>query len=441
MSLASRIIIRLTLTSVIATGAAYGWLYAKQSHVDEYLRHLTLMQQAEEISRYMSINADGEAELNLPPQLYEAYNSSGSPYCYIVRDGAGRIVAISGRGSGPLRALIADSSEREESTTMAVHEQATFPVALGGRSYAIFVQQTASKVESLNAAVFDEFVTDGGWIGIPFLFALLGISAYTVRRSLAPLDQLSALAAKIDPGNSTVRLPNEGVPREIRPLVRAVNNALDRLDTALKKQRDFSANAAHQLRTPLAVLSANIEAMTDRSAAPKLRHDVDLMSRIVTQLLLVARLEALNIPLNETVDLRSCAQQAARNLGPLAVSGGKSLEVDEPELPVYIKGNESIVVAAVSNLVENALNYSPTGGVVVIRVSSGRSIDVLDGGPGVPLDMREKIFERFWRGENSETGAGLGLSIVRQIMVALNGTVVVSDAPGGGAKFSLKFPS
>ena len=336
-----------------------------------------------------------------------------------------------------MRVLTSDSSDHDVTSSKAAQTQVT----LGDRTYTIRVEQTAENVESLNAAVFDEFITDGGWLGIPFLFALLGISAYTVRKSLAPLDRLSALAAKIDPGNSTMRLPNEGVLREIQPLVRAVNSALDRLDAALKKQRDFTANAAHQLRTPLAVLSAHIEAMTDKGAAPKLRHDVDLMSRIVTQLLLVARLEALNIPLNETVDLRSCAQQAARNLGPLAVSAGKSLEVDEPELPIYVKGDESIVVAAVSNLVENALNYSPTGGVVVIRVSSRRSIDVLDAGPGVPSDMRERIFERFWRGENSETGAGLGLSIVRQIMFALNGTVAVSDAPGGGAMFSLKFPS
>jgi signal transduction histidine kinase len=92
-------------------------------------------------------------------------------------------------------------------------------------------------------------------------------------------------------------------------------------------------------------------------------------------------------------------------------------------------------------LIENALNHSPIGGIVRIRVTSTPSIEVHDSGPGIPPEMREKVFERFWRGENSKEGAGLGLSIVRRIMHALNGSVSVSDAPGGGAQFTLVFPA
>ena len=104
-------------------------------------------------------------------------------------------------------------------------------------------------------------------------------------------------------GSSEVRLPNVGVPHEIKPLVSSINNALDRLDDGLRRQQDFNANAAHQLRTPLAVLSANVDMMDDKIIAAKLRYDIDLMSRIVTQLLLVARLETLNIRLDEEVEL------------------------------------------------------------------------------------------------------------------------------------------
>jgi signal transduction histidine kinase len=230
------------------------------------------------------------------------------------------------------------------------------------------------------------------------------------------------------------------VPQEILPLVGAVNSALDRLDDGMQQQREFTANAAHQLRTPLTVLAANIDMMSDAAVAAKLRHDVDLMSRIVSQLLLVARLENLNICLDEQVELNSMVREAAENLGPLAISTQRTLEVDEPASPVYVRGNNSAVVAAVSNLIENALNHSPPGGAVKIRVTSTPSIEVLDSGPGVPLHMREKIFERFWRGESSREGAGLGLAIVRRIMRALRGDVSVADAPGGGAKFSLDFP-
>ncbi len=107
-----------------------------------------------------------------------------------------------------------------------------------------------------------------------------------------------------------------------------------------------------------------------------------------------------------------------------------------------LRGNSGVVVAAVSNLIENALNHSPPGGAVKIRVTANPSIEVLDSGPGVPQHLRERVFERFWRGETSrERGRKLGLAIVRRIMRALRGDVSVTDAPGGGAKFSLDFPA
>ena len=149
----------------------------------------------------------------------------------------------------------------------------------------------------------------------------------------------------------------------------------------------------------------------------------------------------MNIRLDDRVDASSAARQAAENLGPIAISMRKTLQVDAPPGPIVICGNEAVVIAAVSNLIENALNHSPTGGAVRIRITPTPSIEVYDTGPGIAPEMREKIFERFWRGENSREGAGLGLSIVRRIMTALGGTVSVSDAPEGGSCFSLVFPA
>ena len=224
------------------------------------------------------------------------------------------------------------------------------------------------------------------------------------------------------------------------PLVGSFNGALDRLDDGLRRQREFNANAAHQLRTPLAVLSTNIEAMSDHRTAAKLRYDVELMSRIVNQLLLVARLETLNIPLEEQVDLCAAAREVAENLGGVAVASQTDLEIDEPGEPIFVRGNRSVITVAITNLVENALNHTNAGGTVRIRVTPAPSVEVCDSGPGVSPAVREKIFERFWRGENSKAGAGLGLSIVRKIMTALNGSISVADAPEGGARFTLLFP-
>ena len=441
MSLAHKIITRLMITTLVGTGVAYGWLYLKATHVQNYLEQRALVRQAREISDFITVGENSEVALNLPPRLSEAYNSFKSSYRYAVRDEAGRIVAASGRGVGPLPLLLGGQRRFYEQNSGDTHiVGASIETTIDRRTFTTQVEQIAPPLRSINAAVFNEFVADGGWLIFVFLLAQLGISVFTVRRGLVPLAQLSALAGSINPGSSSIRLPQSGVPQEILPLVGAVNSALDRLDEGMQQQREFTANAAHQLRTPLTVLAANIDMMSDAAAAAKLRYDIDLMSRIVTQLLLVARLENLNICVDEQVELSAMVREAAENLGPLAISTHKTLEVDGPATPVFVRGNTRAVVAAVSNLIENALNHSPPGGAVTIRVTSTPSIEVLDSGPGVPRHMREKIFERFWRGESSKEGAGLGLAIVRRIMRALRGDVSVADAPGGGAKFSLDFP-
>jgi len=180
--------------------------------------------------------------------------------------------------------------------------------------------------------------------------------------------------------------------------------------------------------------------MADSAMVAKLRYDVELMSRIVNQLLLVARLETLNIGLDEPVNLCLTVRQAAENLGPIAISAHKTLEVEEPTTPVFIRGNGFLVNVGISNLIENALNHSPPGKAVRIRVTASPSVEIHDCGPGIPVEFREKIFERFWRGASSNEGAGLGLSIVRRIMTALDGAVSVGHSREGGAQFTLRFP-
>lgn len=442
MSLSSRIIARLTVTAVLAAGAAYGWLYVKQRHVESYLRERALVRQAEDIAGYLSIAADGLVRLDLPPQMSESYNSPGSRYRYAIRDEAGRVVLSSGRHVGPLHDFVKTAGSRTyeyQSGEQGRMIGAVFGRTLGGRAFVTQVERTAPLLDSVNAAVLNEYFVDGDWLWIPFVVAVLVVSAGTVRRALAPLHELSALAADINPGSSATRLPQADVPTEIVPLVQAVNSALDRLDEGLRIQREFNANAAHQLRTPLAVLSANIDTMSDKATAAKLRYDVDLMSRIVTQLLLVAKLEALNIRVDERVDLCAAAHEVAEDLGPLAVSTRKTLEIDEPAGPVFAAGNQFAVTAALGNLIENALSHTPAGGFVRIRVTAGGAIAVEDSGPGVPAHLREKIFERFWKGDGRKEGVGLGLSIVRRVMSALHGSVSVADAPQGGARFTLQF--
>ena len=167
-------------------------------------------------------------------------------YRYAVRDEGGRIVISSGRRTGPLPDFVAaakHNSYEYGNDQNARTIGAAYRTTIGTRTFVTQVEQNAPNVQSLSAAVFNEFIADGGWLGVPFLGALLAISAFTVRRAVAPLNRLSALAARIDPGHSNLRLPRDGVPEEIVPLVGSVNNALDRLDEGLQRQREFNASA------------------------------------------------------------------------------------------------------------------------------------------------------------------------------------------------------
>ena len=442
-SLLRRITVRLAIATVVAGLVAFGWLYRKASLTAAALRHQTLVEQAQEIGRHIVVHPGGSVTVDLPAALAEDYEESDSQYHYTVRDERGNLVLTSGHFAASMR-LPSNHQSRLEDYRWdgpALHLfGAAVRTTIAGRTFETQVEEIGSRDQYLAASVTDEFFTDGGWLGVPLLIALLAVSVLTVRQTLAPLSRLSRLASEIQPGRTSNRLPEDGVPREIMPLVRAMNFALDRLDRGFLRQREFTANAAHQLRTPLAVLQANIDTLPDQTIAPRLQRDLDTMTRIVTQLLLAARLEAATVDVDEQVDLRAVAVEAAASLGPLAIAAGKSIEVDEQVAPVVVRGNAWMLFNALNNLIENALLQTPCGQAVRLQITDEPAIAVIDAGPGVPPDMREKVFERFWSGARDKAGAGLGLSIVRRIMRLLDGSVSVTDAPGGGAVFTLHLP-
>ena len=316
---------------------------------------------------------------------------------------------------------------------MIVHAKA------GGSPLTVQVERASEGDRVLVETVVDEFFEHGAWVSAPFLAALLLISIVTIRGAVSALATVSREAATIGPDASGRRLPERDVPSEVLPLVRAVNLALDRLDDALAQQRAFTADAAHELRTPLAILRAHADTLTDGEAAAALRRDIDQMSRVVVQLLKIAQLDASVIAPGETADLNEIAIAVAGLLNPLAVRDAKLIEVTLPEAPRVVPGNREIIFLALRNLVENALRYAPHDTNVEIMVDDDGAIRVIDHGPGIPPSLREWIFARFWRADRSESGAGLGLAIVAKAIDLHGGTVNVGDTPGGGTTFTLRF--
>jgi signal transduction histidine kinase len=444
-SLLRRITVVLAITMAAGGISTFGWLYLKIRWVNTGLHQETLLDQAHVIAGYIVVDENGVATLNLPPRLAEAYSSHSSSYRYAVRDANGQFLFNSASIIGPLPNFLNRDyrlySYDPDGTGPLNVLGAALRTVVDGRPFFIQVEQESHHTEHAGTAAINEFLADGGWVGILFMLIVLGASILIVRRAIAPLKRISDLAETIGPTRADVRLPTENVPREILPLVRSMNSALDRLNEGLRRQREFNANAAHQLRTPLAVLMANMDTLENSEFGKRTRTDIVHMSRIVSQLLLDARLDTFSVTLDEVIDLNVAAEEIAASFAPLALASKKTIALLRSDDPVTIRTSGFALRAALGNLIENAINHTPERTSVRVRVTNRPAIEVMDSGPGIPHDQRARVFERFWRGDRNSSGAGLGLSIVDRIMQALNGSVKVDACPDGGALFTLVFPS
>lgn len=275
---------------------------------------------------------------------------------------------------------------------------------------------------------------------IPMAAAAAWIASVAARRGLAPLRQAAAHAAHIDMNSIKQRIPLEGIPAETLPLVIAMNEALARLDAGAARARRFAANAAHELRTPVAILRTRIDAMGDAPIVGDLKRDVRRIQTIVEQLLISARLGEHAGPMDEIVDLVPALRAMVADYAPLVIENGRNIEFEPSAASAAVKGNRRAIECAVANLLDNALRAEPIGGSVVVRILPGPAVEVADHGPGVPAGDREVMFEPFWRGAETHPGTGLGLSIVKELVERHGGQVSVADTPGGGATFRVTLP-
>lgn len=260
--------------------------------------------------------------------------------------------------------------------------------------------------------------------------------------SLAPLARV-VKAAQAGDANALNALPTTGLPGEIAPLVDAFNGLLARLATAFGAQRSFVADAAHELRTPLTALKLQLGLLRDSAPGPeqdaaieRLRGGIDRAARLVEQLLALARAEPGASAANATLDLAEVARQALADVQPLADKAGVTLTLTAPD-PLPLTGDPQALRGAVRNLIDNAVKYGARHvQVAALRGAGGAPLlRVDDDGPGIPVAQRERVFDRFQRGEGATVeGSGLGLAIVQAAARQQSAAVRLDDSPQGGLR-------
>jgi signal transduction histidine kinase len=311
---------------------------------------------------------------------------------------------------------------------------------VGNQTVWIQTGEDLANHDVLTDDIVADFYRDVGWITLPILLVLLIADIAIFSRALRPLRQASEIASDIGPTRTHVRLPTDEIPREVRPLVSAVNLALDRLEEGFRIQRDFTADAAHELRTPLSILRTRLDLLEDKKTGQALQQDVESMAHIISQLLDIAELDAFVVDPLEKADLRSVTAEIAQFIAPLALAQGKDVALSGASEPVWVKGNPEMLGRAIRNLSENAINHTAPGTTVEFVVDANGTVSVLDHGPGIAEDERNLIFQRFWRRDRRKAGStGLGLSIVQRIAELHSAAITVENRKPRGACFSLRF--
>lgn len=279
---------------------------------------------------------------------------------------------------------------------------------------------------------------------VPLILILVWLGTH---KSLSPLVCLSEAVDRRDIDDLSP-LQMSAIPREINALVKALNNLFLRMEESIRREREFTDNAAHELRTPLAAMKTQAQVLLketkdskERQSLENLLRSINRASRMVSQLLSFARLQSQDISFEKT-NLSEVVTETVRDLSSLAVAKKQTYEADiEPDM--FISGNRDSLHIMVRNIVENAVKFTPENGSVHIRLAkeNGRGVlCVSDTGPGIPDSLKEKIFERFYRENKSKTeGSGLGLAIVKWICDVHKARIEITSNTSAGMIFQAVF--
>ena len=320
-----------------------------------------------------------------------------------------------------------------------------------GKQPVVFVAEVENAVNVQTLATLRDY----SMVTLAGLFvASLGIGWVLSGRVLRPVRSITRTAAEIQATDLSRRIRLDGPKDELRDLADTVDSMLDRLEAAFRAQRQLIDDASHELRSPLAIIRANLDTVLSepdadpedrRRAVQVVDRATTRMTRLVEDLLATARRSAPALD-DADVDLGYAAGEAAEEFDAVAASRGLTIERRLPA-GLTVIGDHDALRRAVANLLSNAVRLAPAGSVITVaagRTGGWQWVAVADAGPGIDTEDQERVFDRFWRGAEARRSrdrrTGLGLAIVRSIVEAHNGHVRLFSTPGAGSTFVLWLP-
>jgi two-component system sensor histidine kinase TctE len=387
-------------------------------------------------------------EIDLPPQAEQVLRADSADALYFaVRSASGNLIA-GDPDFPPLPALAApgvtpafDGAMRGEPVRMAARA-----VAGTDGLVTIGVAKTLRQRDQLRAAIARALVL----METLFAAVLVGLVWFSVSNGLRPLSRIRA-DLKARQADDLSPLREDHVPLELGPVMAAFNDLLEKVQAGSRAQHDFLANVAHQLRTPLAGISLQLEWLAARHGADPeslrslqlMRGATERMIRQSNQLLALARAEPSHFEKSrlEPLDLAALVEESVQTYVEAAAS--KAIDIGFELAPAPLMGEHFLLRDLVDNLVDNAIRYTPAGGVVTVRCRTDGAVllQVEDSGPGIEPARRSEVFNRHVRLDAKTSGSGLGLAIVRDIALAHGASITLAAGAGGqGLLFQVAFP-
>ena len=360
---------------------------------------------------------------------------------YRVLDHSGRVILSSSDERNSLTPLEPDLDSIPD-TFMSTADGGTLKVRTermrhGTQTYYIQVGTTNRLSAFAHALTATIRVTDTLRLALASVVLVTIATYFTLRRVLKPLRETSAAASQIDAHHLSRRLSTRGLPPEFLPVIAAFNLTLDRLEKGYLVQRAFLADAAHELKTPLALIRAQVD-LGDTADRQGLLQEIDRMARQVNQLLHLAEASETQNYVFESVDVAALVEDVSDYLRRLAGSHQVYIDIRCDPGAHRVDADRGAMFMLLKNLIENAIQHSPAGGAVTVRISADH-LSICDEGPGITPDDLPQLFKRFWRGPTRRNeGAGLGLSICSEIAAA-HQWKLAAQSPGPGAQFRLLF--